>query len=167
MLKTSLLLFFASTALIYAQENSTHRTTYYLEIAVDEEHQYAMDVPESPYLVAPNTLQLFCNEKIWVECEVQDNVIQSMKVVEQNTNPSKTIEIEFRQEAEDRTSIQTILKVKNPFGKKLHYDAMMFPPKLQDWVETSILPVLPKLEGYELWPHAILTLVLENWKLEE
>lgn len=167
MLKKSLLLFFASTTLVCAQENASQRTAYHLEIAADEEHQYGMDVPESPYFVAPTTLQLFCNEKIWVECEVENNNIQSMKVVEQNNNPAKTIAIEFTQDAEDRTHIQSILVVKNPFDKELSYEAMMFSPKHQDWVETSILPVSPRLTGYELWPHAIVTLVLDNWKLNE
>ncbi|WP_158961698.1 hypothetical protein [Myroides fluvii] len=166
MLKTFFLLFFASITLAYAQDRPLHRSSYYLEIAVDEQHQYGMDIPESPYLVAPNTLQLFCGEKVWIECEIKDNAIQSMKVVEQNNHPTQTIEIEFLQDTSDRTRIQTILVVKNPFDQKLRYEAMMFTPTHQDWAETSILPVESKLLGYELWPHAIITLVLDNWKLE-
>lgn len=152
--------------IVQAQDSEPKRPAYRLEIAVDEAHQYAMDVPESPYLVAPNTLQLFCNEKIWVECDIKDNAIQNMKVVEQNNHPTRTIEIELMQEADDRTRVQTILVVKNPFDQKLRYEAMMFTPIHQDWAETSILPVEPKLLGYEMWPHAIITLVLDNWKLE-
>ncbi|MGG5505804.1 MULTISPECIES: hypothetical protein [unclassified Myroides] len=152
--------------IVQAQDRASQRPAYRLEIAADEQHQYGMDIPASPYFVAPNTLQLFCNEKVWVECEIEGNAIQSMKVVEQNNHPTRTIEIELTQEASDRTRIQTILVVKNPFDQKLKYKAMMFTPTHQDWAKTSILPVEPKLLGYEMWPHAIVTLVLDNWKLK-
>ena len=151
---------------IFSQNERTKRNAYKLEIAADETHQYGMDVPESPYFVDEKVLQIYCNESVFVECELNGDSIISMKVVEENIYPDKTIVIEFTQNDEDRKNIRTNLHVKNPFDKKLIYEAMMYTPISQKWKSTSILPIYPKLQNFEMWPHAIITLVLENWKLE-
>ena len=142
------------------------RKAFTLEIAADATQQYEAAIPESPYFVKENSLQIYCGEKLLVECEVVNNKITAMKVVEENLNPEKTIEIDFSQSAEDRSKINTTLIVKNPFDRNLMYDALMFTPLGQEWRKTSIIPVRPKLMSFEMWPHAIVTLVLENWRLE-
>jgi hypothetical protein len=35
-----------------------------------------------------------------------------------------------------------------------------------DWYETSIIPVFPGLTNYEMWTDVIISLVLNNWRLE-
>lgn len=154
------------TSMVQAQDRESKRPAYRLEIAADEHHQYAADLPESPYLITTNTLQLFCNEKILIECEIQDNQIENMKVVEQNYHPDRTISVEFFQDATDRQNIQSTLLVKNPFDKELRYEALMLTPTSQEWRETSIIPISPHLQNYEMWPHAIIGLVLGEWTLE-
>ena len=89
-----------------------------------------------------------------------------MKVVEKIIHPKKTIEIEFTQNSENRNEISTQLWVKNPFSKTLHYDALMFTPISQQWKSTSTIPIRPNLQNFEHWPHAIITLALQNWRLE-
>jgi hypothetical protein len=142
------------------------RKAFTLEIAADATQQYEATIPESPYFVKENVLQIYCGEKLFVECEVVNDKIASMKVVEKNSHPEKTIEIEFTQNTKDRSAISTMLLVKNPFAKSLKYEALMFTPLGQEWRETSIIPVRPNLMSFEMWPHAIVTLVLENWLLE-
>lgn len=126
-----------------------------------------MQIPESPYFVKDKIIQLYCGEKVFVECEIAIDSIATMKVVEANINPEKTIEIDFSQDAEDRTNISTVLKVKNPFNKKLIYDAIIFTPISKTWKRTSIIPIQPNLMNFKTWPHPIITLVLEEWRLEE
>ncbi|MBS7787638.1 hypothetical protein KIH23_10045 [Flavobacterium sp. CYK-55] len=151
---------------IYSQNDKPKRKSYKLEIAANETQQYAMDVEESPYFVKEKILQIYCNEKVFVECEIQGDSISKMKVVEKNLNPEKTIIIEFTQDSENRKEIRTDLNVKNPFARTLRYGALMFTPISQQWKPTSIIPIRPNLQNYEMWPHSIITLVLENWQLE-
>ncbi len=151
---------------LYSQNDKPKRSAYRLEIAANETHQYGMDVKESPYFVKEKIIQIYCGEKIFVECEIDAYTISKMKVVEKNMHPEKTIVIDFSQSAENRKDIRTNLYVKNPFSKTLRYDASMFTPASQQWKSTSIIPIDPKLENFEMWPHSMITLVLENWKLE-
>lgn len=155
-------LFIATTAIA-----QTNRKAFTLEMAADETHQYRADIKEGPYFVKEKILQLYCGEKVFVECEIAADTIASMKVVEKNIHPKKTIEIEFSQNDEDRKNIGTTLLVKNPFGKKLKYSALMFTPMGQTWTSTSIIPIHAGLMSYEMWPHAIITLVLQEWKFEK
>jgi hypothetical protein len=166
MKKTIFLIILFLSISLYSQNDKPKRSSYKLEIAANETQQYAADIPESPYFVKEKTLQIYSGEKIFVECEIQDDSISKMKVVEKNINPQKTIIIDFTQNAEDRKSIRTDLRVKNPFNKKLNYNALMFTPISQQWKKTSIIPIYPNLENFEMWPHAIVTIVLENWRFE-
>jgi hypothetical protein len=151
---------------LIAQNEKPFRSAYKLEIAANETQQYAMDVQESPYFVKEKILQIYCGEKIFIECETQADTIIKMMVVEKNTHPEKTIEIDLNQNTENRKEIYTKLWVKNPFAKTLRYDVLMFTPLSQKWKSTSILPIMPNLQNFETWPHSIITLVLQNWKLE-
>jgi hypothetical protein len=162
----SLIITLLFSLLTYSQNDKEKRAAFKFEIAANETQQYAMNVEESPYFVKEKVLQLFCNESVFVECEIQGDSISKMKVVEKNINPEKTIIIEFTQNSEDRKNITTDLHVKNTFNKKLIYEAQMFTPISQEWKNTSILPISPNLQNFEMWPHAIITLVLYNWKIE-
>lgn len=151
---------------LYSQNDKPKRTTFKLEIAANETQQYAADIPESSFFVKEKILQIYCGEKIFVECEIKGDSISKMKVVEKNIHPEKTIEIEFTQNSENRKEISTQLWVKNPFSKTLRYDAFMFTPISQQWKSTSIIPIRPNLQNFEHWPHAIISLVLQNWRIE-
>jgi len=152
--------------LLAFSQNLEKRKAYTLEIAADETQQYQTEIEEIPYFVKEKILQLFCGESVFVECEVQGDSISTMKVVAQNIHPEKTIVIAFTQDSEDRKSISTMLQVKNPFDRMLTYEAMMFTPLGQTWQPTSILPISNNLENFEMWPHAIVTLVLQNWEFK-
>jgi hypothetical protein len=148
-----------------AQNTIEKRKAYVLELAANETQQYTTEIGEGPYFVKEKVLQLYCGEKVFVECEVINNSIVSMQVVAQNRNPERTIEINFTQDSKDRKQIQTMLEVINPFAKDLLYDAIMLTPNSKNWSKTSILPVKAKLTSYESWPHTIVSLALINWKL--
>lgn len=144
----------------------SNRKPFTLEMAANETQQYKAEIPESPYFVKEKILQLYCGEKVFIECEIAKDTISTMKIVEKNTHPKKTIEIEFTQDSQDRKSISTLLVVKNPFNKTLNYNALMYTPISQTWKPTSIIPIRPELQNFETWPHAIITLVLEKWRFE-
>lgn len=166
-MKTFIIITFSIFSLsLYSQNDKPKRGTIKLEIAANETQQYATDIPEGPYFVKEKILQIYCGEKIFVECEIQGDSISKMKVVEKNINPEKTIVIDFTQDSENRKQIRTELNVKNPFSKTLRYDAFMFTPMSNEWRSTSIVPVYAKIESFETWPHSIISLALQNWRFE-
>lgn len=142
------------------------RENFTLKLPVDSVRYYQQEVKKSPYFVKENTLQIYPGEHLFIEADVKEGKLGSMKVVKENVNPSKTIEIEFSQDVENRKHKGMMLQVSNPFDKNLLYDAMMYTVGKSQWVETSILPVKPKLIGFELWNDVIITLVLHDWRLQ-
>ncbi|MCV9930003.1 hypothetical protein OIU83_20250 [Flavobacterium sp. LS1R49] len=149
-----------------SQNTKTNRDSFKLELIADAKNNYTMQVPNSPYFVKEKVLQIYPSEKLYIETIIKDNSIYSMTVVNKNLNPKRTIEIDFSQNATDRTNKQMLLKVTNPFNKKLNYDASMYIIGHDKWISTSIIPILPNLVNYETWPDVIITLALENWRFE-
>jgi len=150
----------------YAQNEKTNREEFTLKLPVDGKQFYEQKVENSSYFVKENVLQIYPGEKLFIEVEINKKEITSMKVVKENLNPERTIEIEFTQNTKDRKSESMMLKIVNPFEKDLEYKAMMFIVGHNQWINTNVLPVKSKLTGYETWTDVIITLVLSNWKLK-
>lgn len=148
-----------------AQNDAPNREAFTLTLPVDSVNYYEQEVPESPYFVKENVLQIFPGEHLFVEVEASKKEITSMKVVKENLNPKKTIEISFNQLGDERKHEGMMLKVTNPFKKELSYGALMFIVGNDNLLETSIVPIRPELEGYEMWNDVIISLVLVDWAL--
>lgn len=151
----------------YSQNKIIEREPFALKLAVDSEQFYQMDVPKSKYFVKENILQIYPTEKLNVELEIKSDTIFSMKVVEKIIEPKKTIQIEFLQNVKENKPNAMMLKVTNPFDRKLNYNAMMYIVGNNKWLSTSIIPILPNLVNYETWNDVIITLVLEKWRFEK
>lgn len=164
--KLILLLFLFVFKFFFAQNDNEYREAFTLKLAVDSTTFYQQEVARSKYLVKDDILQIYPGEHIFIETEVKDNKIQSMKVVKENINPAKTIELEFSQDVSGRQNKGMMLQVSNPFDKLLNYDAMMNVVGKKGWFKTSIIPIKPKLRNFELWSKTIITLVLDNWRFE-
>ena len=152
-----------SFAFTFAQNERTNREEYSLKLPVDGDHFYEQKVKSSPFFVKENVLQIYPGEKLFIEAEITKKEITSMKVVKENLNPERTIEIEFTQTTKDRKSESMMLEVVNPFKKDLEYKAMMFIVGQDKWINTNVLPVKAKLTGYETWSDVIISLVLLDW----
>jgi hypothetical protein len=155
------ILIFLLTLNCFAQEK---RSELKVDLVFDAENNYSATIPESSYFVKEKVLQIYPGEELNIEAEIQNDNIVSMKVVKVIEHPERTINVRFFQDAKDRTKAQMILVVKNPFNKKLLYDATMYLPVHKEWSKTSIIPINPNLVGYETWPEVIATMALENWK---
>jgi len=151
---------------IYAQNERPSREEFTLKLPVDGERFYEQNVAGRPFFVKKGILQIYPNEKLFLEVETTKKEIISMKVVKENLNPEKTVEIEFTQNVKDRKSESMMLKVVNPFKKDLKYKAMMFIVGHDKWISTNVLPVRSKLTGYETWSDVIITLVLSDWEFK-
>jgi len=60
----------------------------------------------------------------------------------------------------------TLLAVKNDTSQGVAYRALMQLPNGPQWNETSIVPVMPGLFGFESWPQAIGAIALFEMRLE-
>lgn len=167
MKSTFLFLLLFTFGICNSQNEREKRKPLSLNLAVDTTQYYAMDVEETPFLVQEKVLQIYPGEKVFLETEIKGDTIYSMKSVEKNLYPEKTIEVEFTQDANDKNNISMFLNVKNPFNKTLKHDALMYTVAGQKWERTSIIPIRPKLQNFETWGYTIITLVLDNWRFEE
>ena len=154
------------STLTFAQNEKEYREEFTLKIPVDTVQFYQQEVPKSKYFVKEGVLQIFPGENIFIETETDGKNITSMKVVKENLIPTKTIEIKFYQITEGKKHEQMMLEVKNPFNKELDYDAMMYIVGHNNWIKTSIIPIKPKLMNFEMWNDVIITLVLNNWRIQ-
>lgn len=160
------ILFSLTFSICNSQNEKLTREAFKLNLAVNEKQYYCMDVANTPYMVKEKILQIYPGEKIFIETEVKSDTIFSMKTVEKNLHPEKTIIVEFSQDASDKTNISMFLNVTNPFNKTLNHDALMYTVEGAQWEKTSIIPIGPKLQNFETWGYAIVTLVLDNWRFE-
>ena len=149
---------------IFAQNEKPDREAFTLKLPVDGIQFYEQKLNKTPYFVHEKTLQLYPGEKIWIEVETKGTEITSMKVVQKNLNPEKTISVEFTQTAKNRKNEYMTLTVDNPFNKALEYTAMMYIVGQDKWINTNVYPVRAKMAGIEMWSDVIITLVLKDWK---
>ena len=150
----------------YAQNDKSYRDEFMLKLPVDGKQFYEQKVDKSPYFVKDKILQIYSGEKLFIEVEITQNKITSMKVVKENLNPKKTIKVELTQEVKDSISESMILKIENPFKKDLDYKAMMFIVGQNKWIQTNVLPIKAKLSSFEIWSDVIITMVLSDWNLK-
>jgi len=161
---TLILSFVFMTTLCFGQTNDLpQRDAFKLNIAVDDTNFYNADIKASAYVLPDNTVQLYPGETIYVEVELVKKEIKSMKTVKENLHPEKTLTISFSQQTDGKIHKGMMLKIENPFNRKLEYKANMFLMKYNKWAPTSALPVQPKLTSYETWSDLIVTIALSGW----
>lgn len=167
MKRTIYLMLTLVTSFCYSQNETKEREPFVLKLAVDSEQFYQMNIDKSKYFVKENILQIYPTEKLNVEVEIKKDTIFSMKVVNKIVEPKRTVQIEFFQNIKDNMPEGMMLKVTNPFDRKLNYNALMFIVGNNKWLSTSIIPIQPNLVNYETWKDVIITLVLEKWRFEK
>lgn len=170
-MKHSLLLLLCSVSFfttVFSQDTSVlKRQAYKLVLQVDKETVYEENLAESRYVHPDNTVQLYPGEKIFIEIEEEKGVIKKVTAVKENLKPNKTVTLDFRQAQENGVHQSIMLSVKNPFEKKLVYEATIYLIKPKKWVSTDVYPVEPGLVGIELWPDLISSIGIGKWKFEE
>ena len=151
---------------VYAQNEVLTRDSFTLVLPIDGESFYEQVVEISPYFFEGNILQIYPGDKLLVEVKMKEDEITLMEVVKENQYPERTIELEFTQKTKDNKNDFMMLKITNPFNKKLNYQAMMFTVGADQWKSTSIIPVEAKLSSSKSWQDVIVSLVLSDWSLE-
>jgi hypothetical protein len=161
---TLILSFVLTTAICFGQTNDLpQRDAFKLNIAVDDTNFYSADIKASAFVLPDNTIQLYPGETVYIEVELVKKEIKSIKTVKENLNPEKTLVISFTQQTDGKIHKGMMLKVVNPFYKKLEYKANMFLMMDNKWVPTNVLPLQQKLTSYETWSDLIVTIALSGW----
>jgi len=167
MRKLIFLIVLVINAICYSQNEVPQREPFTLNLIVNNNEPYVMDLKKGDYFINKKVLQIYSSEKLNVEVELKNDTIYSMKVVKNITNPKNTITIELNQDVKDQKSLGSTLSVKNPFDKKLTYNAVMFIVGVNKWIPTDVVPVAPNQIHYEKWDDVLVTLVLDKWALEK
>jgi hypothetical protein len=151
----------------YGQDTGVlKRTPYKLSVAVDKTSFYEEDIQSTAFVLPDKTIQVYPGETIFVEVEVVDGVVKNITAVKEIKNPSITLTISFTQTAKNKVHELMMLKIENPFPKKLLYKAGIYLFKQKKWVGTSVYPVEAGLSGFETWPDIIISIALKDWKFE-
>lgn len=166
-ISTFILSFVFTTAICCGQSNDRpQRDAFKLNIAVDDTNFYNTDIKASAYVLPDNSIQLYPGETVYVEVELVEKELKSMKTVKENLHPEKTLIISFSQQTDGKIHKGMMLKIENPFNRKLEYKANMFLMKYNKWAPTSVMPIQPKLSSYETWSDLIVTIVLARWEFK-
>ncbi|MFI5159345.1 MAG: hypothetical protein ACHQF4_10800 [Sphingobacteriales bacterium] len=121
---------------------------------------------ETSYVIKSEMVQIFPGETLYIETDIVKDSLINLKAVPTIINKEKTITISFSQDYENKVHKQMILKVNNPFSKSLIYHAHINLMKTKKWINSSVLPVKPNLESFEIWPDIITTVVLSDFYLQ-
>ncbi len=149
----------------FSQEKNL-RESFVLNLAVNEEQYYAAEINESPYVLPENTVQVYPDEELYIEADVEDNVLVNLKNVEKIENPEKTLIIKFSQICDGKKHQAMMLSVFNPFEQDLGYSAIIYLLMYGRWVESEVIDIKPESTGYETWRDIICTIALTDWKLK-
>jgi hypothetical protein len=108
-----------------------------------------------------DTLQINVKDKRFFEAERNTDNTLRFKEVREITDSSKTLTIELTYS----NGAGAMLKILNPFSEQLVYKAELYSYKKKDYLETSTIPVYPKLSSFETWPYKIDQIRLTGFKL--
>jgi hypothetical protein len=167
MKKTFILLALLTFAFGFSQNDDPEREAFVLKVERNAKQFYAQQVNQVMYFVVDQTLQIYPYEKVNVEVETRADTIYSMKTVDKNLFPERTIEIEFCQTVENHVARPTQLWIKNPFNKKLKYNVIAYSVEDREW-QTTNKSAKANWSSNEIWhTQVVSSLVLKDWKLEK
>ena len=121
---------------------------------------------EENKFVYGESIKLFLGDSILVETKVINNLIKDFKLVNKIADSSKTMKIKF-----DYSNFgmqkSSILTISNPFELTLKYKARIKYFNRDKYSETSIIPILPKIFAFEMWPEKLESIILYDFELEK
>ncbi len=168
MIKKSVLSFcllLISIVVLSQSNNLVSRKAFTLKLALEDSNIYKKVIKASPYILANNTILLYPSEKIFIEVELDKKGIKSMKTVKANLHPERTFTITFSQQVDGKMHVGMMLKVENPFNRKLNYKASVLLQQSKKWIPVNVLPIGINLSAFETWSVPIIAVSLSAWEL--
>ena len=129
-----------------------------------DQHRY-LEIPLAGTVIAHEAnISIFPGEDHLIEAELIDGQIANLRPLIGETN-TQTIEVSFSQEVDDEGTVQSLLKVTNPFEFPLRYEAHIATEASEGFQYTSSCPVQPGLVAYEHWPYSVIHIVMTEVRL--
>ena len=150
--------------IIFAQDNN-EREAFDLVLAIDEKQYFSAKIEKSQYVIMDKIIQIFPDEKVYIEADILNNDLTNLKRVDSVSNPKKTMTIEFKQVCDEKKHKYMMLFIENPYKKKLHYSANIYSIKYDKWFSTDVYDVEAGMSNYEIWPDLISSITLDSLKL--
>ncbi|MGA1870951.1 MAG: hypothetical protein ACMUJM_20635 [bacterium] len=144
--------------------DTVFRETFTLKLHVDKGHYYEEKFDRIPY-IHNNAVYLFAGESFGINLQMENQKIKN--ILYQKDIDKADIDFRFSQEIEKDGSSMMMLVIKNKTKNKIFMDALMTIPGKKGIYQTTILPLMPGLSGYESWPHPIVQLVLKDIRLKK
>ena len=160
-----ILLFFSIIISIQvsSQNQKDFRDSLTVKLTIDSRNSFTTVVEPSPYFIDKNELQIYPGEIIYIEIELKKRTILSMKVVEENKNPERTILISFDQNTRLQTHQGMNFRVTNPFDYDIKCKAEMMD---MNYIWKKIKPFRFKSQksNYSILPEPMVSLLLSDFK---
>lgn len=147
------------------QQDLVFREPFTLKLPVDKLHYYEERYERKIPYVFNNDVYLFNGEQFGINVIISNNEIAAIRYEKDPTKANVTFV--FKQDADSKGSLMTLLIIKNKLPRRLYLDALMTRPDQKQIFRTSILPVEAKLTSFESWPHPIVQLVLRDFRFSE
>ena len=148
---------------IATREEPVFRAPFELKLHIDNERYYEQTFDRVPY-VADNDVYIFAGEAFGVDVTITDGEISRLAY---QRDPAKgDVELRFTQQ-KSPNGWMMMLVIRSKLKRRLYLDALMTIPGKEEIFNTNIIPVEPNLSDFELWPHPIVQLVLQNLRFSE
>ena len=121
---------------------------------------------ENKFVYQDKFIKLFMGDEIFIRVTSSNDTLKNFEIVTDNEDKENTISISFTIEKYKGEKI-SVLKVKNPFEKELHYKALISTLQRPNYEETSIVPVYPEISSQEMWPYKIESIILHDFQLKQ
>ncbi|HBC88744.1 MAG TPA: hypothetical protein DCZ94_17520 [Lentisphaeria bacterium] len=140
------------------------RAPFILKLKLDKGRTYEQKIEKTPY-VADNNVYIFPGESFGINISIQKDEIS--RIDYQKEMAKADIEFTFKQELDEKGDVMMMLAIVNKLKKTVYLDATMTVPDKKEPEAVTILPLEAGLSGNEMWPHPILQLVLNGFRLKE
>ncbi|HEV8072255.1 MAG TPA: hypothetical protein VGP76_31350 [Planctomycetaceae bacterium] len=144
------------------EADAVFREPFTLKLYVDKEHFYEEKFGKIPY-VHSGAVYLFKDDEFGLTLDIQNNSVRNVKY--QKDLKKADVTLKFTQEVQPHGTAMMMLHIHNNTKQTLNLDALMTVPGHKEIAKTTILPVRPRLSGFETWPHPIVQLVLRNIRI--
>jgi|SRR5215831_1812179 len=129
-------------------------------VTVQTNHgEYKEQFEKVPY-VAENNVYIFAGESFGVNVTITGSEIS--QVTYQPDISKADVTFKFNQ-----NKAMMMMMIQNKTKRRLFLDALMAVPEKKGMFRTSVVPIEPGTSSFEAWPHAIIQLVLKNFRFSE
>ena len=102
------------------------RPSFILRLAIDEQRRWQVEIPQRPYIIENNAVQIFPGDRLLIEAIVVGNEITKLLVVNELRDLNNTIILEFWQNTYEENSLihqYMWFNVINPFDRIMEFYA--------------------------------------------